>query len=587
MFRSRTNDSFPSNGEISRQSIIHKILFTDKKPKTPIERLAASIYGNPYIDCIVRAKILKNFQNIEELLNTEWQKIANNNQSMFVDNTRPYSVEKLKFLSNVEIQVKIIRFLQNTTINIGDTVQMFRKQPIIAKKPTLERYNFGQLETTSNSMANIVEFEYIVFDNRVRYRYFIGTNFSSYLYQNLLYFLNVENPEMYNNGDNIAPWQAKFALLLKQTDINDYVAKNAFYENSVLYNGINYDTSFVPKYDVKALMPQPMIEIKTTLTDIQLIKAYYDLNERTTREVPADIMPIFLVFPFKNGHLIQKNGKIVYLNMFNESRRSVRAIHSNLCNLEDIEYAIEATSKNISYDDAVFLALYAQTIQEQAIALLILRRMVGPVLSIGSHLIELNDETTIMSWTKVSCDRRIIVLPRLYKHKSSIPWLQLIRNISNSCASKLGCCLMCSAYTLPEIHYTLIMSSLNNDAERYVFYTLVLQSHNIPNIYEARKNLDPIFGNAPFEIENIIEANARPYHDKTIDDVLDDMVVPLLQPNDVANIVDKCMPVTCPEKYEFSNGKLRSLVNDEPIELSNEELANYITLLITNTQTRL
>lgn len=122
-------------------------------------------------------------------------------------------------------------------------------------------------------------------------------------------------------------------------------------------------------------------------------------------------------------------------------------------------------------------------------------------------------------------------------------------------------------------------SLLTNDAEKYVFFTLVLQEYRIETFYAARKKLKPQFGKSIIDLSKY-EQNNRRYTDTLITDRLDTLSEPLLLPSDVNAGVNVCTPYSCSEMYEFVDPQLNELVKTGDTALNSEQLSNLIALMV-------
>lgn len=547
MFSTRTN--FATNDEINRQQRIQDVILFGKRPTTLLEKKAAAISGHPTINPIIQAKIAKTLPTILKLVLHD----KNN-------------------LNVIKQQIK--NYLRTVKLRKGDVIRLNRNLPILTLQPEIiPEYNV-LLDVVPSVSVNILEFEYLCFNNRTLYRYLTDTSFAAYLFQNILYSLNVQTVKQLE-GNNA--WQARLALLLDRTDFNDYVAKTVFYTDEIQYMGVVYDCKFVPKYDVNNLITQE--SINEHITDYSLINYYYSLDVRRVKQVPLKNIGIFLTFPFKDGHYIQPSGKIVYLNKFTDIKKSVRLTISELCNMSDIEFAIESAARTLTLDDVTYHAIYAKTLLEQAIALMIIRRLIGDILTLDTYRIQIPTELNILSWTKLACSNSKIILPPNYKSKDTPMYVGLIQDIAQSCNSKLGAAMLCSSFYIPEINISNVYDTLTTDAEKYILFTIILQDYTISMYYVARQRLNPIFGRSAIDLSKYPKFT-RQYNDTTVSDRLDSLTEPLLAPTDINSGVSICPPYKCMEMYEFTNPQLNDLVKFGDTEMDEHQIANFIALLV-------
>lgn len=549
MFSTRTE--FATNDELIRQTEVTDVVLYGKKPTTFIMKKAAAIYGHRNINIIGRAKIIQSLDHILTFIATDDD------------------------LKNEKNQERIRNYLKSVNIEIGTPILLPKKLSIFTLQPEpIPPFN-TILDTTEVSLVNIGEFEYLCFKNQIRFRYLKDSSFASYLYQNLLNYLNASSSDELIGNEM---WQAQLALFIERTDFNEYAAMQAFYDNEVSYRGIIYDTSFVPKYDVKNLDPQDPINPKTS--DNRMINYYYSLNERREHSVPINMIGIFLTFPFKNGHYIRPTGEIIHLKLKTyNTLQSSRITISNLCDMYDIESAIESAARSIPLDDAIYHAVYSKNLKEQSIALLILRRLVGDVLTIGEERITIPSEINVLSWSKKACAKTALAMPIFIEDKSHRFYLEMIQDIAASCGNKLTAALMCHKYFIPEINISQVYSLLTTDAEKYILFTLILQDYRMDAYYSALKRLDPKFGKSTIDLSKYGQNN-RLYSDTLITDRLDTMSEPLLLPSDINSGVNVCNPYSCLEMYEFTDPQLRELVNTGDTSLDNGQLSNFIALMV-------
>nr|UBR58340.1 gp76-like protein [Oryctes rhinoceros nudivirus] len=548
-----TREAFATNDELVRQQEITDVVLYGKSPTTFIRKKAAAIYGHKAINIIAHAKILQSIDYILTFITSDDD------------------------LHDLATQERIRSYLRSENLKLGTPIMLHKKLPILTLQPEPIPSYPMLLDTDVISPVNIADFEYMCFENRIRFRYLQGTKFATYMYQNLLHYLNAKTSDELIGNES---WQAQFTILIERTNYSDYVATQAFYDDSVAYRGIIYDTSFVPKYDVRNLTPQDPINSRTS--DDQMINYYYSLNERVTTKVPMHMIGIFLTFPFKNGHYIRPTCEIVHLKLKTyNTLKSSRIIITNLCDMYDVESAIESAARSIPLDDVIYHAVYSKNLKEQSIALLILRRLVGDTLTIGDERINIPTEINVLSWSKHSCSKKTLILPPIVPHKSSQIYLELVQDIASSCGNKLSASLICHKYFIPEIHISEIYANLKSDAEKYILLLLVLQEYRMEMYKYALKQLNPVFGNSEIDLSKYAQNN-RLYLDTLITDRLDTMSEPLLLPSDVSSNINACTPYSCLELYEFTNPQLNELAKYGDVTLDQNQLARFIALMVYN-----
>lgn len=210
---------------------------------------------------------------------------------------------------------------------------------------------------------------------------------------------------------------------------------------------------------------------------------------------------------------------------------------------------------------------------------MVLRRMTGNYVKLGPYNVSLPTENDILAWTRVSCKKHAVVMPIHYHSPTGDKNVALVQDIAASCITEMGAVILCSAYRIPEIDMHHVHDRLITDAERFVFYTIVAQDYPTPTIREARKRLQPKFGNRVISLDDYAK-NARLYTDSTIDDRLASYTEPIVRPSEMNEELNVCPPYSCPELYRFANEQLRELASTGDTELTREQLAAFVTLCV-------
>lgn len=556
MFEPR--DEIVDSDELERQKSIRAILF-GRPPTTFLEKKAAAIVRHQRIDFLFAALILKNLDAVVEL----------------------YGGEEVR-LYEQPVKQAIRRYVDagikdGPSLEVGDVLLLPRKPPLLTLRPEPLRPLGHTVETEELREGNLADFERLAFGGRVAFQLYPGTSFAAYLYQNLLHALgDIGDPESVRDN---ADWRARLLLLLHDTGHNEYVAVNAFYANRLSLNGRVYDTSFVPKYDVRSL--RPIVELRTQSADEQaMINYYYTVELEGLTVVPDRFIGIFLTFPFKRGYYVQPSGRVVYPNIAPFKLKSTQLTIDRVCDTADIEEALDETARTVELDEVIGYTLYADTLLKQGVALLVLRRMTGNSALIGGYNVILPTESDVLSWTRVSCRRHRVVLPPYYRSRTSDRSLALVQDIAGLCVSEMGATIVCSAYRIPEIDMRYVHANLRNDAERYVFYTILLQEYASPAIREARKALRPHFGRNVNATLEYYTKSARRYTDSTVSDRLATLTEPIVRPTDMRADLNECPPYNCPELYRFADPQLAELARRGDVELTREQLASFIALCV-------
>lgn len=557
MFKLR--DTLPTDDEIRRQNIIRRIIFRTAEPLTLLEKKAAAITGHPSIDPILTAKAFKKLPEILSELRDEAD------------------------LLDAEFRNRLAKTLAATRLEPNDPIILPRKKPIFVSPVTLTAppplAPLEILSTRAISSVSLAEFEALAFNSKILYKYYKDTSFASYLFQNLIYSQNLMNraqlSDLHSNAQQ--NWQTRLASLLYIANANERLATDVFYSDTVEHKGFEYDVSFVPKYDVLSI--QPLSEIEPPASEQSMINYYYSVDLATEKVVPKRYLGIFLSFPFKSGYYVHPNGSIVFTNLPRIDRQSVVGAFARICDVSDIEAAVENVAAQVSLDDAVSYAAYAKTLTAQGVALMVARRIVGRdtiYLPTAAISLRLDDEQNLLSWMNFSCVRGQILLPILYGSPTGDRTVALIRDIAASCRSKIGAAIVCSSYVVPEIDINYAHTRLVTDAERYVLYTLVLQQYPKGMYYAARNALRPEFGTRDLDMSGY-ERSVR----RSNVNVTPKNYRALMFSDDPGPVPNNCTTDRCLDNYEFTDPQLKALSladddNGDEIELSEYQIAAYV-----------
>lgn len=406
-------------------------------------------------------------------------------------------------LNNVEnvrlpdAKKQVTEFVKCANITENSTFILPQKMPILAERPQPVPVYPHDNELIELSAVSLEEFKHLCFNNRVLFHYYNIDEFGTYLYQNILHYLNAKSSEQL---EHLNVWQAHLGLLLYQTDYSNNVAREAFYNDTVQYQGITYDTSFVPKYDVDKLAPQHRMtkRMQQIQNDLEQIKYYQQFNVAQMRRVPLSRMGIFLIFPFKNKHYVAPDGLVHYVGDYvpmRAVRKSIKLlIEHSVCTMSDLESNIESVARQISVFDALYQAINANDINVLGVALLVLRRLCGNTITLKELNVSLPSELNILSWLRLTCDRTRIILPsnNYNCYARDVIYVDLIRDIAQSCCSELGACMMCASFVMPEILYNSVHTFMNTDAELFVFLhanTTRISARNVSSCKKYIKRL--------------------------------------------------------------------------------------------------
>lgn len=233
-----------------------------------------------------------------------------------------------------------------------------------------------------------------------------------------------------------------------------------------------------------------------------------------------------------------------------------------------METAIVHASRNMTLDDAIYYALYAPSLEHLGITLMIIRRLVGHVLNLNLHKIQLPTELNIMSWISIACNNKAIILPPLYNSPDTPMYLNMVQDLASASFNKLYASILCSSYYLPEMCYKAIWDQLVLDSEKYVFLTLLLQDYDDITYRNARDKLKPLF------YGNKVDLTSYPFYIRTFKNItiserVNMNIEPLVTPTNINASIDiLCTPYKCLDLFEFSDVQLRTLAKDGDVELN-------------------
>lgn len=601
---------FASAEEVARQELMWSVIrgetVLDSAPTTvpdesTLMKKTAAIYGHRQINPVHQVKIYKSLDAVLQLLADE------DGEDLLNEHTIRHVVQN-----------KIKSVLANTSVDVNDVLQLPVRPPVLAYSPEPPfTYDF-KLPLRPTTGVSLFAFELLAFNNRVLYQYYEGVTFSSYFYHNTMYMLGVSDADRLETDER---WQARLALLVKRTDFTDIVSMAAFYEDTVRYRGVGYDTSFVPKYDVYSLTPASrigcdMAKSKPPCTDSECINYKKQSNETTiddsvalltyravldvrrTDKVPPEYMSIFLTFPFKDGHYIRPNGTIVFMDVGLPRRTSVTLTIQRICDMSTLEQEVADAARTLRLYDVLAYALHAERLESQGVALLIMRQMIGNVIDVNGIKIRLPYANEVLDWVARHCvdkdndSARVIMPKRGNDENSAAAAVALVRDIAASVRSKLAATFVCSSFHLKESDYRNVYDRLATDAELYVFFTLVIQQYNLNAYRHHRDRLKPKFDTKDsFQysdpmafLANKYRMYTRPYADSSVQSRLDAFTEPLVTPTDVSAAIVKpiCNPDRCMELYKFSDPQLNTLAATGNVVLTPIQIASYITLCISH-----
>lgn len=690
---------------ISAKSASRFISFKeDEETIIRIERKAAVICNHRQINPVLRAKLIKSWNTILNALANHSEFKRKHNLSSSKDG----SIDRQKIEDALEkecvskgalptnLKNLLNQLIREVTLTAGDVlclpVKFVVAEDEMTKKTEQTFITCFRSSVVEKETLHLSAFEGLIFESVIVCRYTENVTFASYFYCNAVYRARkrVKSRKMTDRRvleiDN--SWQSQLALFILDSDFSNGAAFAAFYEPSVQYGSLHFDSSIVPKLDVRHLSRQctldshddegvpetcspdkskialtPMtgtesavsanfetdayssesdtlMDAKETLPENVCSKkrsggmksneseqilsfrpnlkkqvahpheiiSYWDrMNVKKTNTVPLHFMPIFLVFPFKNYHFISPNGKIHHIDFGPVQRSCVHHIMTLIHQASEIEVAVRSASRLLTIEDAIEYALCSQNILDQGSALLVIRDKIGDTLFLDGHTIHLPYLNEVEVWRThfykfdgncTSIDRTRVILPKGIStgsvsnefSKSEVKkHVSLIRELASASASKLNASMICASYYLPEYLYRDVYEIIceEDDARLYVFFTLILQSHNLWIYREFRDSLSPVFSSS---FENQAE-------EKKSSRLMEEMIgvrtqqVPDVEPQNFGSNGSDCL--TPPlryegrcsvfdhiEMYEFTNPQLNALVASGDTPLSNDQKASLVALLL-------
>lgn len=675
MFRKRQR--LAEDAEADRQTRALQVLRDHRVPVTAFERKVAAIVRSRHVDPLKRLATAKALPRIVQLLD---EAVANgvgtdavaragdvdDGRTVLLDTppttngnsgecraTVPAATSPWADYDRALQDPSTIRRIADLVASVGaptfgDVLLLPLRPPVFAVVPTPVPVRHRNLETVRchGPHPNLYDFERLVFNNRTIHRYYSNTDFAAYLYQNLLFSLDARDVAELASDER---WQAKLAVLLWRVKLNQICAFAAFYEDRVVCDGQEYDSSFVPFYDVRAIVPlsrdrgnddpdqikrswnTAIGEITCTLDrgstrqpsqlqtndwsdedgddasdrdDRESVLYYYrDFDPATTARVPLRHMGLFMVFPFKAGYYVRPDGRPIFLNVKPYRRESVRLLMERVCGVDSLEAVVDSLSRQFDCEDAISYAVHSEDLVRLGVALLVLRRMVGDRVTIATFSVQLPTEMNVLEWTHTWCREATTVLPRGLTDDFCVErQLRLINEIANRAATELDVSMLCSPFRLIECQLEPVFRRLANDAERYVFYTLLMQDYPNAMYWRARKTLRPVFRvnsnqthdtvadgtrfGAPLQtnlltLSDRFPANCRPYNDSLVSDRVNAYAEPLVRPTDISRPIEShCQQLNSPERYEFTNQQLNDLVAYGNAVLTDDQYGAYVSMYL-------
>lgn len=547
MFRLRTTPIL-SRDEISRQQQIWNFLTGSvSKPTTRLEQKVAAVWNHHTLNPIHVLKLMKLLQRKE------------------IDDIKDYDQ-----MSDIEKQ-RIRNAMKTVSLETGDVLHLAPLRPFLLY-PKIKGSSYKRrLDLQLLTRSSLVDFERIMFDNKITFNYLSHSSFANYVYLNMMHYLGVSKLSELLGNDN---WRSKVAKLIETFKFSDYFTKLMFYQDFIEYEDKVYNTSDIPKYDVNQITPKSVIPDSTN--ELESIQYRESVNLANIEQIPDKYRSIFAVFPFKDQHFVDELGRVHFIDVDRSRLKSLHTFIKDLCTIEDINAMIENASQFTELDEVLNYAVHTNAINEQGIALLIARQLVGNVAEIGSYRIYLPTINDVLSWTKLICNKPSFILPPIYENAPLLDqYVKLVKDIAECCFTKLDVAFLCSTYQLPAFAFQSIYRKLTNDAERYVFLTICLQQYAYNMFQIHRDKLTPIFhGDTSIDLSKY--NSIKNMYDFNYNQSLPQ--IPLI--DETVNIIPDCMPNKCMELYEFVNKQLNELVAFGDTQFTLEQKAALLSQML-------
>lgn len=531
-----------------------------------------------------------------------------------------------------------------------NTYRVQLSRPYEVKTPINLKYSYKlrvPVKTVHDNVS-LYNFESLAFENRTIFALYADCLFSTYFYQNVLYFLNAQTVKDLENDNK---WQAKLSVLLNHTKFSEFVALEAFYSNSVTLHGIVYDTSFVPKYKVRDLKRQ------TRRTDINLalptdglnykpnscetfdantdtisseyvrgicnsesceyvkyisdetMFAYRDqIDIKKTQIIPKRYLKIFSIFPFKDGHCVDSNGKIHAVHFNTQSKRIFTSLVATLRQIyraKNMETAVYECVELYKFKHVLAFVSNNNDLDLQGMGLIVLRAMRGNYIEINDSgkTLRLAYSNEILTWLKRYCygnkctnynyDKNLgNVIIFAHGPDASVEFTNilltdaytLIQNISRTARSELDCSIICSRFSINPVLYHSLYNKLKTNAETYAFLTIAIQETNLNAYREYRERLRPVW------VGDLSHGELFNTHPSSI--ILRDVSEneqSLIDTGRVCNVkpteMQKKFQIPSRQRideYEFTDNRLRELVIHGNTILTDSEIITLLTYKLKN-----
>lgn len=465
---------------------------------------AAAIFNHSAIDPLISAKVLKKLDRIVGPLVTADDSLKDEN---ILDNIRA--------------------IVDSTTLESGDVVLLPGKDKQILYKPKPQpMHYFSVFHQITDSSAKKI-FEHLYFDDVVVTPYTTNTTLSRYIVENLEYSYSLRKVE----------WKKQLADFIKNVlYYDDILLPLLFVQDKITINSITYDVSDVPKFPQIHNLYPCVLDTYTTINNVrasnvkklEMTSYYAMLDVRTAILIKPEMLEMFKIFPFKDDHFIDvvKN-KIIYLNYKIAVPPLVQFILDDIVrkcmhSMDHILEKLQDLPKNVAYEELLSYTIHTKLLETQAIGLLALRYLFGPILRIKSINIKIPIASVniLLSYLPL-CAKTIEVPTVLLPHHINAEELDVsyyslfISDIVSSANNYINAAFICASYYIPELFLYDVYKNATTNEEKYVILSVILSQQSNNNIYSIRESLAPLkFGSKPIDIFKKYPPNNRLFNNQ-------------------------------------------------------------------------
>lgn len=446
LLRPQTEEDAPLTSEaITRQTLIYNTIVKGAQLRTITQFKALAIMNLLPTSATQVAAYIENW---DEISNLPWLNCPVSRNKIF---TTPYKFK------------------------IGTPLRITPKRPLIVTETHLDPM---ELPLVVDSPVNLKDFESLVFSGKVVEPFEEDKSFLTYLIANLYWYADADD----------SVWQYRFIKVLLASK-SEYVAREAFYQDSVSYMGIVYDTSFVPKYPVAGLRDIPQ---NVRYPDIiSFINYYNDLRVNADTIIPYEYREYFKIIPFIDSYqIIPENGTVKYITPLKQP--TPWTLPLDVCHKgggQATDIYIDTMLQSMDTDTITNHCIRGRDLKIKIICLMALRRN-SDKLQITccskQNPIQIAPYDILSRLLRFSCipDGEFEARP-FGLNDDRIPTIDLCMNLITDIAKTSqtfeDIATICSHFILPSCRIgdlsTRIMNNGKNDLEKFVFLTILKQQH--------------------------------------------------------------------------------------------------------------